>query len=177
MKDALEAFLKSGKKRLILDLRDNPGGSMVETRNILNFFIDQGNPLVVLKYPKLEVTNYATERAMTDWSQYEIVILINGDSASAAEIITSSLREYFPRNVVVIGETSYGKGTVQELISFDDKSLLKYTIAEWLTPRNKMSIDKVGITPDKRIVFDRQYWRTKRIDTQLLGAETYEFKN
>ena len=177
MKDALEAFLKSGKKRLILDLRDNPGGSMVETRNILNFFIDQGNPLVVLKYPNLEVTNYATERAMTDWSQYEIVILINGDSASAAEIIASSLREYFPRNVVVIGETSYGKGTVQELISFDDKSLLKYTIAEWLTPRNKVSIDKVGITPDKRIVFDRQYWRTKRIDTQLLGAETYEFKN
>lgn len=177
MKEALESFLKSGKKRLILDLRDNPGGSMAETRNILNYFIDQGNPLVVLKYPKLEVTNYALERSMADWSQYEIVILVNGDSASAAEIIASSLREYYPRNVVIIGETSYGKGTVQELISFDDKSLLKYTIAEWLTPRNKVSIDKVGITPDKRIVFDRQYWRTKRIDTQLLGAETYEFTN
>lgn len=176
MKDALESFLKSGKKRLILDLRDNPGGSMAETRNILNFFIDTGNPLVILKYPQLEVANYATDPAMTDWSRYEIVILINGDSASAAEIIAASLREYFPRNVVIIGETSYGKGTVQELVSFDDKSLLKYTIAEWLTPRNKVSIDKVGIVPDKHIVFDRQYWRTKRIDTQLLGAETYEFQ-
>lgn len=102
MKDALESFLKSGKKRLILDLRDNPGGSMAETRNILNYFIDQGNPLVVLKYPKLEVTNYALERSIADWSQYEIVILINGDSASAAEIIASSLREYYPRNVVII---------------------------------------------------------------------------
>lgn len=75
---------------------------MVETRNILNFFIDQGNPLVILKYPKLEVTNYAIDRSLTDWSQYEIVILINGDSASAAEIIASSLREYFPRNVAII---------------------------------------------------------------------------
>lgn len=175
LKDALESFLKSGKKRLILDLRDNPGGSMAETRNILNFFIDQWNPIVVLKYPQLEVTNYATDPAMTDWTQYEIVILINGDSASASEIIAASLREYFPRNVVIIGETSYGKGTVQELVSFDDKSLLKYTIAEWLTPKNKISIDKVGIIPDKRIVFDRQYWRIKRIDTQLLAAETYEF--
>lgn len=175
MKDALQGFLKSGKKRLILDLRDNPGGSMAETRNILNFFISQGQPLVILKYPKLEVTNFALDDAMTDWTQYEIVILINGDSASAAEIIASSLREYYPRNVAIVGETSYGKWTVQELISFDDKSLLKYTIAEWLTPRNKISIDKVGIVPDKRVVFDRQYWRTKHIDTQLLAAVTYQF--
>jgi len=109
MKDALQGFLKSGKKRLILDLRDNPGGSMAETRNILNFFISQGQPLVILKYPKLEVTNFALDDAMTDWTQYEIVILINGDSASAAEIIASSLREYYPRNVAIVGETSYGK--------------------------------------------------------------------
>jgi C-terminal peptidase prc len=175
IKDALQGFLKSGKKRLILDLRDNPGGSMAETRNILNFFIGQWQPLVILKYPKLEVTNFALDDAMTDWSQYEIVILINGDSASAAEIIAASLREYYPRNVAIIGETSYGKWTVQELVSFDDKSLLKYTIAEWLTPRNKISIDKVGIVPDKRVVFDRQYWRTKHIDTQLLAAEAYQF--
>jgi carboxyl-terminal processing protease len=175
MRDALRAFLQSSKKRLILDLRNNPGWSMEETRNILNYFIDKGNPLVILKYPKLEVTHFALDDAMTDWTQYEIVILINSDSASAAEIIASSLREYFPRNVVIIGDTSYGKWTVQELVSFDDKSLLKYTIAEWITPFNKLSIDQVGVVPDKRVVYDKQYWRTKRIDTQLLAAQAYEF--
>jgi C-terminal processing protease CtpA/Prc len=82
---------------------------MEETRNILNYFIDKGNPLVILKYPKLEVTQFALDDAMTDWTQYEIVVLINSDSASAAEIIASSLREYLPRHVVIIGDTSYGK--------------------------------------------------------------------
>jgi carboxyl-terminal processing protease len=177
MESALQGFISSGKKRLILDLRNNPGGSMAETRTILNFFIDKWNPLVILKYPKLEITNYAQNPALTDWNKYEIVILINPDSASAAEIIAATLREYFPRNTVIIGETSYGKWTVQELISFDDKSMLKYTIAEWLIPRSRRSIEKVGIVPDKKVIFDRQHWRTKRIDTQLLAAEQYEFVN
>lgn len=175
MRDALQGFLSSGKKRLILDLRNNPGGSMTETRSILNFFINHGNPLVTLQYPKVEVTNYALSPALTDWNQYEIVVLINGDTASAAEIIAIALREYFPKNLVLIGDTSYGKWTVQELISFGDKSLLKYTIARWLSPKNHVSIDRVGIVPDKAVVFDRQYWRTKRIDTQLLAAQAYEF--
>lgn len=109
MESALQGFISSGKKRLILDLRNNPGGSMAETRTILNYWIDKGNPLVILKYPKLEITNYAQNPALTDWNKYEIVILINADTASAAEIIAATLREYFPRNTVIIGETSYGK--------------------------------------------------------------------
>lgn len=177
MEGALQGFLSSGKKRLILDLRNNPGGSLAETRSILNYWIDKWNPLVVLKYPKLEVLNYALNDPLTDWTKYEIVILINGDTASAAEIIAATLREYYPRNSVIIGDTSYGKGTVQELVSFDDKSLLKYTIAEWLIPRTRKSINKVGIVPDKKVVFDRQHWRTKKIDTQLLAAEQYNFSN
>lgn len=177
MKEALQGFLSSGKKRLILDLRNNPGGSLSETRNILNLFIDKGKPLVILQYPKFEVINYALEGALTDWSKYEIVILTNGDTASAAEILAITLREYFPKSVVIIGETSYGKGTVQELVSFDDKSLLKYTIARWVTPQKRISVDKVGVVPDKTVLFDGQFWRTKHIDTQLLAAEQFQFKN
>jgi C-terminal processing protease CtpA/Prc len=75
---------------------------MAETRSILDFFIDAGKPVVVLQYPKTDVTNYALAPAMTDWTQYEIIVLINGDTASAAEIIALGLREYFPRNVVII---------------------------------------------------------------------------
>lgn len=172
---ALQNFLLSGKKRLILDLRDNPGGSMLETRNILNFFIDRGNPLVILKYADNEIVHESSQKRMTDWSKYEIVILVNHDTASAAEVIATALREYFPTNVVIIGETSYGKGTVQELIPFSDNSLLKYTIAEWLTPKGKKSINTVGITPDKTIEFDAKLWREKHIDIQLLAGEKYRF--
>ena len=130
---------------------------------------------MILKYPRAENINYATDPAMTDWSKYEIVILMNHDTASAAEVIASALREYFPKTVALIGETSYGKGTVQELIPFDDDSLLKYTVAEWLTPKNKLSVNSVGIKPDKVVTFDAKLWKSKKLDTQLLAAEKYIF--
>ena len=173
--EALNKFLQTGKKRLIFDLRNNPGGSMFETRNIINFFIQKGLPTMVLRYPKVETTSYATENPLTDWSKYEIVILVNHDSASAAEVIASTIREYFPTNSVIIGETSYGKGTVQELVSFDDNSLLKYTVAQWVTPKNEISINGVGITPDKVVPFDIPTWQNKKIDTQIFAAERYVF--
>lgn len=175
IKDALGKFLQTGKRRLILDLRNNPGGSMFETRNILNFFIQKGLPTMVLRYPHVETTSYATENPLADWSKYEIVILVNHDSASAAEVIASTLREYFPKNSVIIGETSYGKGTVQELIAFDDNSLLKYTVAQWVTPKNEISINGTGITPDKIVQFDIPTWKNKKIDTQIFAAERYVF--
>jgi len=170
----LKSFMESGKKRLILDLRDNPGGSMLETRNILNFFIDKGNPLVTLQYQKKQNTYSATLPQMTDWSKYEIILLVNKNTASAAEVIATVLREYLPNNVVIIWETTYGKWVVQELMSFDDNSLLKYTVAEWLTPK-KISINKVGIKPDMIVSFDKNAWKNNKIDTQLIAAEKYVF--
>lgn len=170
----LNSFIESGKKRLILDLRDNPGGSMLETRNILNFFIDKGNPLVTLQYQKKQNTYSATLPQMADWSKYEIIILVNKNTASAAEVITAILREYFPNNLIIMGETTYGKWVVQELMSFDDNSLLKYTVAEWLTPK-KISINKVGIKPDIIIPFDKNAWKNNKIDNQLITAEKYIF--
>jgi carboxyl-terminal processing protease len=174
IKDALHKFLDSGKKRLVLDLRNNPGGSLFETKNILNYFIAKDLPTMILKYPRLETTTFATEAPITDWSKYEIVILINHDTASAAEIIASVLSEYFPKNVALVGETTYGKGTVQELIPFEDNSLLKYTVAKWFTPK-KVSIDSVGIKPDKVVTFDEKLWKSKKLDTQLLAGEKYIF--
>ncbi len=175
IRDALGKFLQTGKKRLIFDLRNNPGGSMFETRNILNFFIQKWQPTMILRYPHVETTSYATEYPLTDWSKYEIVLLINEDTASAAEVIVSSLHEYFPKNSVIIGETSYGKGTVQELVSFDDNSLLKYTVAEWVTPKKEISINGIGIVPDKIVQFDLPTWKDKKIDTQVFAAERYVF--
>lgn len=175
MRSALEQFLASGKNRLILDLRNNPGGSLFETKNILNYFIEAGQPTMVLKYPRLETTAYSVDPALADWSEYEIVLLINHDTASAAEVIASSLREYFPKNSILIGETSYGKGTVQELVPFDDNSLFKYTVAEWLTPIKRVSVNTVGIKPDRVVTFDEKAWKSKKFDTQLSAAEKYVF--
>lgn len=130
---------------------------------------------MVLKYPRHESVSYAVSDPLADWSQYEIVLLVNSDTASAAEVIATTLREYFPKNVVLIGEKTYGKGTVQELIPFEDKSLLKYTVAGWITPIKKISVDSVGIMPDKIVTFDVQAWKTKKIDSQIQAAERYIF--
>ncbi len=148
---------------------------MLETRNILNFFIDKGNPLVTLKYKTKQNTYSATLPKMTDWSKYEIIVLVNKNTASAAEIITAVLREYMTSNMVVIGERTYGKGVVQELLSFEDNSLLKYTVAEWITPKNQISINKVGIKPDIPLSFDINAWKKNNLDTQLIAAEKYVF--
>lgn len=176
VKKLLETFMGSGKKRLIFDLRNNPGGSMLETRNILNFFIDKWSPLVTLKYQKKQNTYSATLPQLTDWSQYEIILLVNKNTASAAEVIAAVLREYMPNNLVIIGEKTYGKWVVQELISFDDTSLLKYTVAEWLTPKEKLSINKIGIKPDITLSFDQDAWKKQKLDTQLIAAEKYVFQ-
>jgi len=175
LKTLLEKFISSGKKRLIFDLRDNPGGSMLETRNILNFFIEKGSPLVTLKYQKKQNTYTATLDRIADWSKYEIVILVNKSTASAAEVIAAVMREYMPNNLVIIGEKTYGKGVVQELVSFDDDSLLKYTVAEWLTGKEKFSINRVGIKPDITLSFDQEAWKRSKLDTQLIAAEKYVF--
>lgn len=173
--NALKNFVNSGKKRLIIDLRNNPGWSMLETRSILNLFIEEGAPLMILKYPSTEEVFHASLPSLTDWSKYEIIILVNGRTASAWEIIAAVLREYFPNNLRIVGETTYGKWVVQELVQFDDRSLLKYTVAEWLTPKNKTSINIRGIKPDFSIELDPLKLRTDGIDTQLEAAYMYKF--
>ena len=130
---------------------------------------------MILRYPRSENITYATGDTLADWTEYEIIILTNHDTASAAEVIASTLREYFPKNVVLLGETTYGKGTVQELVGFDDNSLLKYTVAEWMTPKQKISVHGIGIKPDKVVPFDAKVWKSKKIDTQMMTAINYTF--
>jgi len=85
------------------------------------------------------------------------------------------MREYFPKNLIIIGEKTFGKGVVQELVSFDDNSLLKYTVAEWFTGKEKLSINGIGIKPDILLSFDQEAWKKNKLDTQLVAAEKYVF--
>jgi len=129
---------------LIIDLRSNPGGYLNEAEKIADFFLAKNTPIVNVKY------NDATESALAldpvSIDPNKIIILINKGSASASEILAAALKENL-KNVTIIGETSFGKGTVQELISYKDNSALKLTVAEWLSPTLK-KINKVGVKPD-----------------------------
>lgn len=129
---------------LIIDLRSNPGGYLNEAINIAELFLDPNKPIVNVKYNNLTETKSSKEAASINVPR--IAVLINKGSASASEILAAALKENL-KNVVVIGETSFGKGTVQELINYRDNSALKLTIAEWLSPTLK-KINKVGVSPN-----------------------------
>jgi len=129
---------------LIIDLRSNPGGYLNEAIKIADLFLPTNKAIVNVKYNDgTEITRSEQDVSIRPG---RIVILINKGSASASEILAAALKENL-KNVTIIGENSFGKGTVQELISYTDNSALKLTIAEWLSPAMK-KINKVGVKPD-----------------------------
>ena len=147
-KVALE-ILSSPAKKIILDLRDDPGGYLEVAKNIAGWFLEKGQVLTIEDFGKdRDPIIYKAEGNAT-FAQYPIVVLINKGSASASEILAGALRDN--RNITLIGEKSFGKGSVQEMIELQDGvSFLKITIAKWLTPK-KTLIAEVGLTPDIKI--------------------------
>ncbi len=154
------------KKGIILDLRYNPGGRLDEAVSLVNRFIDKG--IIVSKKgrsDKYTDTYYATfQNTDTDTP---IAILINKGSASASEIVAGSLKSY--KRATIIGEKSFGKGTVQTLFPLSDLSALKLTIAKYYLPNGK-SIDKVGVKPDFT-VHNKIYTRHKEKQITLKKAK------
>ncbi|MDP3052507.1 MAG: S41 family peptidase [bacterium] len=142
-KAALPALI-SGAKGIILDLRNNPGGYLDAATNIAGWFLKSGDVVVREEFSsgKQDVLKAQGNSALAD---LPVVVLVNGGSASASEILAGALRDN--RHVKIIGETTFGKGTVQELKRFTDGSEMKVSIAQWLLP-NGETIDKKGITPD-----------------------------
>lgn len=130
-------------KGIIIDVRDNPGGLLDSVVRILNFLLLPDSEVVTIEYSYFSYTQYA--RGEGELARYPIVVLINKGSASASEILAGALKDYGLAKI--IGETSFGKGSVQEINYFIDNSSLKLTVAKWLTPLNH-SIDGNGITPD-----------------------------
>jgi len=130
-------------KGMILDLRDNPGGLLSASVNLMGYFLERQTPVVSIEYSFFNNTQYARGRAQL--KDIPLVVLINKGSASASEIVAGAIQDH--KRGKVIGETSFGKGTVQEINYFPDNSSLKLTVARWLTP-NKKSIAGNGIRPD-----------------------------
>jgi carboxyl-terminal processing protease len=143
--DALQADLKAGKTRIILDLRGNPGGYVTAAKAIASEFIKDGPIFWEEDADGTQNETPATGNGLATDPSIKLVVLVDKGSASASEIVAGALQDR--KRATIVGETSFGKGTVQQWIQLQDGSALKLTIAKWLTP-NKRWIHHVGIIPD-----------------------------
>lgn len=145
-KDAILSFINSKSNKLILDLRGNPGGYLGSAVNIGSWFIDEGKTILIEdsgQGSKQKIYRSHGPRLFT--KDLSFVVLVDGGSASASEILAGALREHGIAKLV--GEKTYGKGSVQELVKITEDTSLKVTVANWLTP-NGASISLKGIEPD-----------------------------
>ncbi len=147
MQNALRAYVESGKRTLVLDLRGNPGGYLQGAVGIASYFIPLGKVVIRENFGEQEEEHVYRSygRTLGRFAPEKMVVLIDGGSASASEILAGALKEHGV--ATLIGETTFGKGSVQELIELSDGSSLKVTIARWLTP-NGVSISEGGLAPD-----------------------------
>ena len=142
------ADMKHGSelKGLVLDLRGNPGGLLDQAAKVVDTFISEG-PIVATVGNPSEGREEKEARGEGTEPNYPLVLLVNGQSASASEIVTGSLKNH--ERAVVVGETTFGKGSVQLVFpDLPDKAALKLTIAQYLTEPGDVSIQGVGVTPD-----------------------------
>jgi carboxyl-terminal processing protease len=144
-REAAINILGSSAKKIILDLRNNPGGYLPVAQNIAGWFLEKGQVVAIEDFgegkEKKELVAEGNARLFT----YPIIVLINQGSASGSEILAGALRDNW--GVMLLGETSFGKGSVQELTELRGGFSLKITIAKWLTPKGYSIADK-GLEPD-----------------------------
>ncbi len=149
VRSKLIGFLKKRVRRVIIDVRTNPGGLLDEAVKLSNFFIPNG--VIVHQKSRDGVMQHRAKTKNAFAKKMKLAVLVDGQTASAAEIFAGAIQDY--KAGVVIGEKTYGKGTVQKLTPRFIKTQpvgLKITIAEWLTPK-KHRINKNGITPDIKL--------------------------
>ena len=153
---------------LILDLRVNAGGYLDASEKVANLFLEKGKIIYSLETKKSKTIVRDKTIAKAD---YPIVVLVDENTASAAEILAAALKESY--GATIVGVKTYGKGKVQQVVSLIDGSMAKYTTGKWYTPNGK-NVDKVGITPDYTVKLevekDENGETINIVDTQLNKA-------
>ena len=144
-------FANKGVKKVILDLRGNGGGYVSAAQDLLSLWID-GDVVLNQKSLHYEDSTTKTASGKAVLSDMKTIVLVNGTTASASEIVAGALQDY--GKATIVGETTYGKGVVQNLFDLSGGTLLKVTTAEWYTPKDR-SINKEGIKPDVEV--ERSY--------------------
>ena len=139
-------FVEKGVKKVILDLRNNPGGTVGAAQGLLGIWLDNQIAMTERRGSEIVKTLHTTGTPIL--GNMKTVVLINGNSASASEITAGALREY--GKATLVGQKSYGKGSVQIVLGLPGGSQMKVTEARWYTPKGK-NIDKTGIEPDVKV--------------------------
>ena len=165
-KKELDKLEDEGIDGLVIDLRGNSGGHLSSAEQIISLFLDSSHPIYQIKSKDSQNIYYSTGNKTKD---YKISVLIDSNSASASEVVTSALAEQYGAKTV--GKKSYGKGTVQELQTLSDGDQYKLTTKSWLTSKGEV-IDGKGIEPDYDVTLSDEYLEnpTDESDNQLQKA-------
>ncbi len=161
-KQAVQELLVKKPTALIIDLRNNPGGYLNDVAPITGLFVPPS--VIVQEKYRDGKTDQIRSTDVPIAPDLKLFVLTNGGSASAAEIVAGALQDY--KRATLVGQKTFGKGSVQDLIPLSDGSALRLTIAEWLTPNNR-SINKQGIEPDVKIDGDKTADKDPVLDKAL----------
>lgn len=167
MNQAFDELLEQGAESFILDLRNNGGGLLDTAVDITSQFLRDG--VVVREDRQNEGERVYEVRSGGKLLDHPLVVLVNGGTASASEIVAGALQDY--NRATLIGERTFGKGSVQLIYELSDKSRLHVTVAKWFTPSGN-AIDGIGLTPDIEVLFTEEDHATGR-DPQLERAITF----
>ena len=166
-RNALKEFSSSKSDKLLLDLRGNPGGYLDSAVSMSSWFLEGGKTVVTEDYGnniKPKVFRSQGYNIFSD--KLKFVILIDSGSASASEILAGAMQDY--KKALLVGDKSFGKGSVQEVVKVTPDTILKITVAKWLTP-NGNSISEKGLTPNYEVPFTKKDFEGKK-DPQLNKA-------
>jgi len=161
---AAQQVLHDGAKGVVLDLRNDPGGLLDAAIDLAGYWIPAGETAVIERNGEEEVVYATSGTALL--ADIETVVLVNGGSASASEIVAGALQD--TGKIRIVGQNTFGKGSVQEYHHLPDGGAVKVTVAKWFTPLGR-SIDKQGIAPDQEVLFTQEDADAKR-DPQLDAA-------
>jgi carboxyl-terminal processing protease len=169
VQEALDSFAKAGYTALIIDLRNNPGGLITSVADVADTFIDSGTIVSTKSRLRFENTTFtASPRKTAVPSGMPMVALINRGSASASEILAGALKDY--RLAYLVGERTYGKGSVQQPIPLSNSDGIKLTTARYYTPSDT-NIDKIGIPPDRESLIPGLTAEEERAYVEMAGAD------
>lgn len=161
---ALETLSKKGMKSLIIDLRGNDGGLLPSAVGLSSYFLPKGKKVVSVKSKiKEQQKDYFTEKPGKLYEKLRLVILVNGQSASASEIFSACMQDY--KRAVIVGTKTFGKASVQSVVPLDDTTAMKFTTARYMSPNGRM-IDGIGLEPDEKVDAPAE----NGIDPQLVHA-------
>lgn len=163
----LKKIEKKGIQSLIIDVRDNPGGYLLQTQEILSLFFPRKTLLYQIesKNTKKKVYSYSKESR-----DYPIAVIINGGSASASEVLASTIQDSYS-NGIIVGQQSYGKGSVQKPKYLKNGSSIRYTTQKWLTAKGKC-LEGKGIKPDLIVEQTSEYYENPSDETDKQLQET-----